>query len=748
MKFFGEEGRGVQQKRLKIKKIGAGGVKQILNSLNYEKQMFVKVMTLVTIPLIVMGFVSCNLYIRSESTKSELILDSYSVEASREYENILTAIKEYYIETVNDESFRWLLRQEEIPYSRYTNLKKAQKILEGNYFFRHYIKSYNFTNMNYRWILNNYGMFPYENMKNTEQTETFLEEQSRVESTVYWVNRPNVSAPMDGSIRLSNSVDSSGFQLIIKNMNENGDLAWLLAIQLDERQWKNLAENYKSVGYEISILGGVQKTALLETSAEMTEEYLRQQDESYKPHWRSEKYRTKVKQDETNGITYVVGYDTTKVRRDATVFVFASFAVIAGFALLLLAVRLMTVAFAKPLYRLQKYVDDQNMQLKEILVSSLIRDELTPNRIEETMKKLEIVPCQVYRMLTLLCKGERSEEEGKEQYARILADFPQHLRQQIFITPISYKDKLVFLIGAESEAEIDTKTAVLYKEIKDYIRGRFNTATAAGISRTFCTLGAVMQAYNECKEALYHKSNQEDAEISSLVLFDDSLTASQGNVYDMIMENELIQAIESCKEEDATHLLELIIERMEAKGVVGIERNFYLTRLLTAMLTVPVAAGLPLSDVFESERYNVLNQMPQIYEKKKLVASVKKEMIQPIIKKLSEKMKEGDEPEIVRQMMELIWASKGNLSLNECADKLNYHPNYLSKVLKREKGVTFTDIANEEKLKQAKYMLLTTEYSVGEISEKLQYNNVQNFIRFFKNHVGETPAAFRKEHRK
>ncbi len=104
--------------------------------------------------------------------------------------------------------------------------------------------------------------------------------------------------------------------------------------------------------------------------------------------------------------------------------------------------------------------------------------------------------------------------------------------------------------------------------------------------------------------------------------------------------------------------------------------------------------------------------------------------------------------EILKQVMKLLKDSKGNITLNECAEQLCYHANYLSKVLKREKGVTFTGIVNEEKLKQAKYMLLTTEYSIAEISEKLQYNNAQNFIRFFKNHVGFTPAVFRKEHRK
>ena len=69
-------------------------------------------------------------------------------------------------------------------------------------------------------------------------------------------------------------------------------------------------------------------------------------------------------------------------------------------------------------------------------------------------------------------------------------------------------------------------------------------------------------------------------------------------------------------------------------------------------------------------------------------------------------------------------------------------------MLKQDKGITFTEMIAQEKLVQAKYMLLTTEYSIAEISEKLQYTNVQNFIRFFKKHVEVTPAAFRKEHKK
>lgn len=722
-----------------------GRIKKIIESLNYEKQMFVKLLALVTLPLIVMGIVSCNIYIQAETAKSRLTLNSYSDEMTREYENIFSSMKEYYLSVVNDESFKWLVRQEEAPYTQYTHLKEAQRDLEGNYFMRKYIKNYEFINVTHGWVFNNYGMFPYDQVRNKDATDRFIEEQKETPLSIYWLNRPDALSPVYGSMRATDSVDSSGLLLVVKGGQGISGISWILSIRVDESQLKQMSEGYQKLGYDIAILGS--DTVLLESNAEMTETYLQQGGKESGIYKNVRKrYNINVTRGEVSGLSYAVGYDTSKVKQDATIFVFASFAVIAAFAVLLLLVRVTAVAFAKPLLLLEKYADDQTKQIKELMVSNMIKGELNEPKIEDAMKKSELTPWPVYRMVSLKCKGEGSETED---YEKIIAGIPEEIRNQIFITPIFYRSKLVCLVGAESDAEIDSKTAQLYKDMKDYISETFGFCTASGISQPFHKLIHVRRAWNECEEALYNRNNKEDMDNSSLVLFDDYLTVSQvGNVYDMIMENELIQSIESCNEEEAVRLLELIIERMDTKSVVGIERNFYLTRLLTAMLNVPVTAGISLSDVFDSEQYNVLNHITQIYDKKKMVNAAVEEVIHPMIAKLTERKLEGNELEIVTRIMALIKETKGNISLNECADSLSYHPNYLSKVLKREKGVTFTDIVNEEKLKQAKYMLLTTEYSVAEISERLHYNNVQNFIRFFKNQVGSTPAAFRKEHKK
>lgn len=729
--------------------MGTIWIKKIINSLTYEKQMFVRLLGLVTFPLLVMGIVSFNIYIKAETSKNQMALSSYSDEITREYENILSSLKEYYIEAVNGDDVRWLIRQEEPPFSSFSNLKHAQRIIEGNYFMAKYIENYEFINVKYGWVFNNYGMYPFSQMKNRKEVQSFLSEQEKMLLSVYWLNRPESHIPVFGSMRDSNSVDTSGLRLVIKKEQGISGLSWLLTIKIDGSKLKEMSQAYKKMGYDVSLIS--RGNVLMETSPGMTAAYLngeRKGSGIYKEG--TEKYHISERTEDISGLTYLVGYNGAEVKRDAFVFIFASFAVLAGFALILAGVRLTAVAFAKPLQRLEKFVDDQDQQIKKLLVASLIEGELNVKSIEEALKKSEIAPWPAYRMIAMNCKADQiGEDRMKEIYELLLQNLPEELKNNVFITPVYYREKLIIITGAENDMEVDSRTAALYKGLKDYMAETYGLAIASGISQPFHRLHHVKRAYTECAEALYNKSNQADMKTSSLVLFDDFLTMSQvGNVYDMIMENELIQAIVGCKEEESLCLLNLVIDRMERKNVVGIDRNFYWTRLLTAILNIPSGEGIPLSDVFGSEQHNILNIITQIYDKKKVAAAIREEIIHPIIAALMKKREEGEGSEVVKQMVALIKDSKGNISLNDCADRLSYHPNYLSKVLKRERGVTFTDMANEEKLKQAKYMLLTTEDSVAEISEKLMYNNVQNFIRFFKNHVGFTPASFRREHRK
>src|SRR5699024_7201978 len=89
-----------------------------------------------------------------------------------------------------------------------------------------------------------------------------------------------------------------------------------------------------------------------------------------------------------------------------------------------------------------------------------------------------------------------------------------------------------------------------------------------------------------------------------------------------------------------------------------------------------------------------------------------------------------------------------DISLESLADQLHYNSNYLSSVFKKEVGLNFADYLQNYRLTIAKEYLVNTEMLIKEISERLKYNNPQNFIRFFKKKVGVTPGEYRRQNKK
>lgn len=66
------------------------------------------------------------------------------------------------------------------------------------------------------------------------------------------------------------------------------------------------------------------------------------------------------------------------------------------------------------------------------------------------------------------------------------------------------------------------------------------------------------------------------------------------------------------------------------------------------------------------------------------------------------------------------------------------------KEFKKITGKTLVSYLAEKKLAYARNLLLTTDYSILEISAMLEYDSLSHFIRIFKSNYGETPYKYRK----
>ena len=77
------------------------------------------------------------------------------------------------------------------------------------------------------------------------------------------------------------------------------------------------------------------------------------------------------------------------------------------------------------------------------------------------------------------------------------------------------------------------------------------------------------------------------------------------------------------------------------------------------------------------------------------------------------------------------------------ADELNLTPKYLTTVIRKASGRTATDWINSFVILEAKNLLKYSTLSIQEIAYKLNFPNQSFFGKYFKNHTGQTPSAYR-----
>ncbi|QIP16929.1 AraC family transcriptional regulator [Spirosoma aureum] len=82
---------------------------------------------------------------------------------------------------------------------------------------------------------------------------------------------------------------------------------------------------------------------------------------------------------------------------------------------------------------------------------------------------------------------------------------------------------------------------------------------------------------------------------------------------------------------------------------------------------------------------------------------------------------------------------------SEFAGQLAIHTNHLNRALKETTGKTTTEHLAEKLIKEAKALLLHTNWDIAEIGYCLGFEHASNFNIFFKRQTGQTPNHFRRD---
>lgn len=82
------------------------------------------------------------------------------------------------------------------------------------------------------------------------------------------------------------------------------------------------------------------------------------------------------------------------------------------------------------------------------------------------------------------------------------------------------------------------------------------------------------------------------------------------------------------------------------------------------------------------------------------------------------------------------------IRISDLAEYVGLNESYLSKLFKKELGISVTDYIQQRKIETAKNMLQYSNYLPSEIATILCYPNQSYFIHIFKKNVGMTPKHY------
>ncbi|MBO9605365.1 MAG: helix-turn-helix domain-containing protein [Paenibacillaceae bacterium] len=400
--------------------------------------------------------------------------------------------------------------------------------------------------------------------------------------------------------------------------------------------------------------------------------------------------------------------------------------------------------------RLVREMQGQSQQMKEYFVFKLFQSETAANEMRDKLAMFAY-PLDWNAMCVMTVQIDTLADTRFQERDRDLLLFAVNnivtelIPPELRLPPVVMGDSQVTLFG-----ETDDDPHAFKKRLDDLagqvmaMIGRYlQLKISIGFSRTFADFKMIRVAYGEALEALKYRMRLGEQSI----LFFEEVQPEQGvaQPYPAALESELLDAWKLADPEEAARLLHALVAAIAADERTYEHYLISFVRLLTRMLQAVKEAGVQPGKLFADEQTLFL-QLFQLRTAQEVERWMLDTVMTPFLTYVEQRREQQYRSisDTIIQMIETGFDTE--LTLDDCARRMNYSPNYLTKVFRKETGVTFSDYLATHRLKMAKMWLVETDMKVAEIAEKLKYNTPANFIRYFRKMEGTTPGQYREQY--
>jgi two-component system, response regulator YesN len=298
-------------------------------------------------------------------------------------------------------------------------------------------------------------------------------------------------------------------------------------------------------------------------------------------------------------------------------------------------------------------------------------------------------------------------------------------------------DRFAAVVNMPHEGTI----AILAEACRDHISQYTRFTISIGVGREVRHIHELSQSYEEAMRALsYHFYTGGNG----VFLFEDvdhseapSLSLGRER------EQELMYALQSGNRSRSLAILEEWFSKLTARQplpepeyLVSLFNELGSMILRTLQEKIAYAELAPLEAPVRELRTGTFLSLADMQRLLRELVAVGSEKVEGRVRSDADKVVE----EAVRYVKDHLG---GDLSVNAAAKKVHLSASYFANVFKKVTGTTFNQFVTQERMEQAKRMLLNG-HQVQEIAEALGYGERRYFSEVFKKYTEMTPSDFKQ----
>ncbi len=295
-------------------------------------------------------------------------------------------------------------------------------------------------------------------------------------------------------------------------------------------------------------------------------------------------------------------------------------------------------------------------------------------------------------------------------------------------------------LGLAKEDEYKNILEIIH-EAKTFIEEKFFIGLTISVGNIHDTHSGIPEAYQEALEAMEYRMILGSGET---ILFKDVQKPKSVYDYSMEQEHQLINFVRTGDYDQAKIIMDQVFSsNFNTRAISAQMAKCILSDLVSTMIKAMIELNSDGKEEF-LERLNPVERVLQsntVIDMKFNMTEILREICRYV-----EQNKKSQHFQLKDNIVEYVLTHymDVNLSVNIIGEQFHLTPAYMSKLFKEQTGVSIPDHINDIRIRRAKELLKEPGLGIGQIAERVGYNNSNAFIRTFKKYEGITPGQFKE----